>query len=142
MSRDKAERILRMIDTANASAWDPATIESWVHPQARAYPARDFPGPDVYVGREDVMGFVREWSSTFDDLRWDVDQLLDLDETVLVLARMVGTSGTTGAAVDWPFGGIFGDWRDGMFAEVRFFMDHEEARRAAGIDREAGSTPP
>jgi hypothetical protein len=109
MSQENVESIRRMIEAANASGWDPESVEDWVHPEARIYPASDFPGPDLYVGREDVAAFIREWTSTFDDLRWELDQLIDLGDRVLVLARMIGRSRTTVTAVDWPFGGLFSD---------------------------------
>jgi hypothetical protein len=61
------------------------------------------------------------------------EQLIDLGDRVVVLARMIGTSRTTGAAVDWPFGGVFADFCGGMFAEGRYFMDHKAALEAAGL---------
>ena len=133
ISEQNVESIRRMIETANASGWNPDIVDEWVHPEARVYPASDFPGPDVYVGREDVTAFLREWISTFDDLRWELEQLIDLGDRVIVLARMIGTSGTSGIAVDWPFGGVFGDFRDGMFAEARYFMDQKAALEAVGL---------
>jgi ketosteroid isomerase-like protein len=133
MSHENVETIRRMIEEANASGWDAERLVSeWVHPEARVYPAPDFPGPDVYVGREDIAAFIREWTSTFDDLRWDLEQLIDLGDRVAVLARMSGRSRTTGAAVDWPFGVLFGAFGGGMFSEARYFMDHEAALEAAG----------
>jgi ketosteroid isomerase-like protein len=134
ISEQNGESIRRMIETANASGWDPeSVVNEWVHPEARVYPAADFPGPDVYVGREDAAAFVREWTSTFDDLRWELEQLIDLGDRVVVLARMIGRSRTTGNAVDWPFGGLFGDFRGGMFTEARYFMDQKAALEAAGL---------
>jgi ketosteroid isomerase-like protein len=134
MSRENVETIRQMIEAANASGWDAeALVNNWVHPEARTYPAPDFPGPDVYVGREDIATFVREWTSTFDDLRWELEQVIDLGDRVLVLARMIGRSGTTGTAIDWPFGGVFGDFRDGLFAEARYFMDQKAALVAVGL---------
>jgi hypothetical protein len=134
MSQENVETIRQMIESANASGWDPESVANrWVHPEARIYPAPDFPGADVYVGREDIASFVGEWTSTFDDLRWDVEQLIDLGDRIVVLARMIGRSKTTGTTVDWPFGGLFDDFRDGMFAEARFLMDHKAALEAAGL---------
>src|SRR6185437_7649973 len=104
MSQENVEALRQMVEAANASGWDAgALVNDWVHPEARMYPAPDFPGPNVYVGREDIVTFVREWTSTFDDLRWEVEQLIDLGDRVLVLARMIGRSGTTGTAIDWPW---------------------------------------
>lgn len=134
VSQENVETIRQMVETANASGWDAkALVNDWVHPEARMYPASDFPGPDVYVGREDIATFVREWTSTFDDLRWELEQLIDLGDRVLVLARMIGRSGTTGTPIDWPFGGVFGDFRDGLFADARYFMDQNAALEAVGL---------
>ena len=140
MSQENVETIRRMIETANASGWDPeSVVNEWVHPEARIYPAPDFPGPNVYVGREEVAAFIREWTSTFDDLRWELEQLIDLGDRVVVLARMIGRSRTTGTAIDWPFGALFGDFRGGMFAETRYFMDHTAALEAAGVSERDAS---
>lgn len=134
MSQENVETIRQMVETANASGWDAeALVDDWVDPEARMYPAPDFPGPDVYVGREDIVTFVREWTSTFDDLRWQLEQLIDLGDRVVVLARMIGRSRTTGTAIDWPFGGVFGDFRDGRFADARYFMDQNAALEAVGL---------
>jgi uncharacterized protein len=128
------ETIREMVESANASGWDSeSVVNDWVHPEGRMYPAPDFPGSDVYVGREEMGAFIREWTSTFDDLRWELEQLIDLGDRVVVLARMVGKSRTTGTAIDWPFGGVFADFRDGTFAEARFFMDQKGALEAVGL---------
>ena len=137
MSEENVDTIRQMIERANSAGWDAALLVSnWVHPEARVYPAADFPGPDLYVGREEITAFVQEWTSTFDDLSWKVEQLIDLGDQVVVLARMTGKSRTTGASVDWPFGGLFGDFRDGMFAETRYFMDQESALEAVGLSEQ------
>jgi ketosteroid isomerase-like protein len=135
--KENVETIRLMVEAANASGWDAnAVVGNWVHSEARMYPAPDFPGPGLYVGREAIATFVREWTSTFNGLRWEVEQLTDLGDRVLVLARMIGESRTTGTAVDWPFGGVFGDFRDGMFAEARFFMDRAAALQAVGLSEQ------
>ena len=103
------------------------------------------PSIEKYLGRECLPSkipklrlnffdhaFIREWTSTFDDLRWELEQLIDLGDRVVVLARMAGKSRTTGTAIDWPFGGVFADFRDGTFAEARFFMDQKGALEAVG----------
>src|SRR4029079_7634549 len=41
--------------------------------------------------------------------------------------------------IDWPFGGVFGDFRDGLFAEARYFMDQNAALEAVGLKEEAMS---
>jgi ketosteroid isomerase-like protein len=137
------ETIRRMVESANASGWDSeSVVNDWVHPEGRMYPAPDFPGSDVYVGREEMGGFIREWTSTFDDLRWELEQLIDLDDRVVVLARMVGKSRTTGTAIDWPFGGVFADFRDGTFAEARFFMDQKGALEAVDLSEQDAHADP
>jgi ketosteroid isomerase-like protein len=134
VSRENVETIRQMVETANASGWEAeAVVDDWVHPEARVYPAPDFPGPDVYVGRADIATFIREWTSTFDDLRWELEQIIDLGDRVLALTRMIGRSGTTGTAIDWPFGVVFGDFRDGLFAEARYFMDQKAALEVVGL---------
>ena len=141
MSRENVDWVRTLIETANASGWDPKVAASFVHPEGRMYSAPDFPGQDVYVGREEIEAFVGEWISTFDDLQWKVEELVDLDDRVLLLARQVGKSKTTGAAADWHFGTIFSDFRDGMFAEARHFMDRRSALEAAGLDDRLQSNP-
>ena len=141
MSRENAELVRTLIETANAAGWDPKVAGSFVHPEARMYSAPDFPGQEVYVGREEIEAFVGEWISAFDDLQWEVEELVDLDDRVLVLARQTGKSKTTGAAADWQFGTIFGGFRDGMFAEARHFMDRWSALEAAGLDDRLQSNP-
>src|SRR2546423_11395792 len=56
MSQENVDTIRQMIERANSAGWDAELLVSnWVHPEARVYPAADFPGPDLYVGREEKL---------------------------------------------------------------------------------------
>ena len=131
---ERADAVRRLVEASNASGWDPITVSEHVHPDVRSYPVENFPGPAVYEGRAGVVVFTAEFISTFDGLHWEIERLIEDGERVVVLIRMRGSAKTTGAPVDWRFGGIYGDFRDGLPAEVRFFNDQESALRAAGLE--------
>jgi ketosteroid isomerase-like protein len=95
--------------------------------------APEWPGRPTYEGREGALELIQEWTGSFEEYRWDIDRLYDLDDDrVLVLAHHRGRTGET--RVEGQVGAI---WRleEGRAVEARFFFEWHEAMAAAGVDR-------
>jgi hypothetical protein len=134
MSEQIVELVRRNIEELNAAGWDPDAVPTGLHPEGRLYPPAEWPGPEVYEGREGRAALIREWTSTFDGLRGDIERLIDGGDRVIVLLRMRGTSKASGVEVDWPLGYIASDFADGRPREVRWFISQEQTLAAAGME--------
>jgi ketosteroid isomerase-like protein len=134
MSQENVELVRSSFDALNATGWDPDATAGFVHPDARIYPPAEWPGPEVYEGREGRAALIREWTSTFDRLRGEIERLIDDDDRVIALLRMRGISKASRVEVDWPLGFIASDFDDGRAREVRWFMSREQTLAAAGIE--------
>lgn len=121
------------IETANANGWGGEAMLAAIHPEIRIHTAAEWPGPPLYEGRDGAAALSQELTSTFDDYRWTIEQLIDAGDRVVALVRGAGSSKSTGVEVDWPFGAIYGDFRDGMCGEVHMFGDWQSALEAAGV---------
>jgi ketosteroid isomerase-like protein len=138
VSGENVEFVRRAIETANAGAWEGDETLALLHPEIQIHTASDWPGPSLYEGRDGALALGRELTSVFDDYRWTIEQLVDGGDCVVALVRSTGSSKSTGLEVDWPFGVVYRDFRDGMVAEVRFFLDHKGAIEAAGLTAQPG----
>jgi ketosteroid isomerase-like protein len=87
----------------------------------------------TYRGREGVRQRYEEWFESFDDYRWEVQQLIDCGgENVLVEATEVARGATSGAAVRSSHYELL-TFRDGMIVRIREFYDKSAALEAAGL---------
>jgi hypothetical protein len=136
MSRENVELVRRSFEALNAAGWDPDAVPpTMVHPEGRIYPPSEWPGPAVYEGGEGRAALIREWTSTFDGLRGEIERLIDDDDRVIALLRMRGVSKASRVEVDWQLGFIASDFADnGGAREVRWFMSSEQTLEAAGIE--------
>jgi ketosteroid isomerase-like protein len=91
----------------------------------------DFDG--VYRGRAGVRRFWRTFLDHFEDLRIDVEQLVDCGERVFCVTHAVGRGRHSGATV--AGGTVFPVFtvRDGLVVRYQLFADRDRALEAAGL---------
>jgi ketosteroid isomerase-like protein len=92
--------------------------------------------PDL-VGREfrGHEGFRRAWNAwleAFDDLQVEPNEVTDLGDRLLIGIRSAGRGTASGALVEQR-GFTLYTFRDGLVASQEFFLDREQAERAAGL---------
>jgi ketosteroid isomerase-like protein len=86
----------------------------------------------LYRGREGRIGVQRRWTAEWGELRFEPEEVIDLDPRVLVIGRMKGSGVCSGAAFD-------NDWAvlltisAGRVIRDQLFIDHGEAFEAAGL---------
>jgi hypothetical protein len=74
------------------------------------------------------------FSENFDDFRYEVHDIRDAQERVVVLTDMIGRVKQSGAEVSQRLGFVVSSFRDGMFGEVRAFESWHHALKAAGLE--------
>ena len=133
MAQENVERLRVAIEAWN-SGTDRTPIFDLFAGDSVIHPFPEWPGRPVYYGREGWREVVEEWLETFDEISWDIDQLIDDDEQVIALVNHRGRIKGTGTPVALPMGAVFSDFReDGSFGAGRFFASWEEALESAGL---------
>jgi ketosteroid isomerase-like protein len=100
------------------------------------YPPRDWPEPGPFRGREELREVFNSWNIAFGEdwtTHMAIKEIRDLGEGRVLLEFEFATSGVeSGLPVDQELASIF-TVRDGKIVRADYFMDHEEARLAAGV---------
>ena len=87
----------------------------------------------TYKGRDAVGRWFGDWFRTFQPgYRFDLEEVLDLGDVVLVVAAHQGRGRTSGAEVHKTTGYLY-RIRDGEIARIELFAGRDEARKAAGL---------
>jgi ketosteroid isomerase-like protein len=91
---------------------------------------------DVYYGHEGVRTYWRRWLSAWDDLRFEVEDVIDAGDDAVALIRNQTQRGR-GSGVEVPIDNyaIVFTFRGGKVIRWAAYLDRGEALRAAGVDR-------
>ena len=119
---------------AAAQAWNSNDIHAFraLHdPDVVLRPAKNWPEPGPFIGREAVMGFYARARETFDadtvEIIGDIGHAADR-----VVNRWIWHGQGRGPESNMEVTIIY-TVRNGMVREVEFFWDHDEALAAAGL---------
>jgi ketosteroid isomerase-like protein len=86
----------------------------------------------TYRGHDGVRRFFGNFDDEFDDLRFDVEELIDAGEQVVLSLRIGGRGKASGAPVEMP-GFYVCSLRDGMIYRIRTYPERAAALEAAGL---------
>ena len=103
-------------------------------PQVEWHVAREDPDTTVHRGRDAVRGYLEHWIEVFSDLRLDIEDARAAGDKVLTVLRLRGSGTGSSAPFDQQLSTVF-SFIDGHVSKVEEFFDHDEARRAAGLDQ-------
>ena len=133
MSQENVELAARLYALATTKA---EILAALPRTMALCHPEIEWIAPEdgaTYRGREGVRKRYEEWFESFDDYRWEVQQLIDCGgENVLVEATEVARGATSGAEVRSTNYELL-TFRDGMIVRIREFYDKSAALEAAGL---------
>jgi ketosteroid isomerase-like protein len=132
VAREVVERILAGYDLFNRGELDQALIGfsdqiEWVAPDM-------VPDPGPHRGPEGVRRFWDTWRESFQEFRLEVLDVHDLDEHVVVIARIHGTGRDSGVPVTTPsFPQVWTS--DGSeIVRMEMFPSEDSAAEAIGKD--------
>jgi ketosteroid isomerase-like protein len=86
----------------------------------------------TYRGHDGIRTLLRLTVEAFDQFRYEVDEWVDLGESVLALGR-IRARGTQSGATGVQSGAFLIQVRDGMIVSYRSYLSREEALEAAGL---------
>lgn len=118
ISRRDAEAVLSLYDPD--VQWD----------ASRAGPGAFFVG--TYHGHDGLRRYFREWNEAWENVDYDVEELIDTSEQVISVVTARGRGRASGAAVSYTQYAVW-TFRDGKIARAAWFHTREEALEAAGV---------
>jgi ketosteroid isomerase-like protein len=135
MSEENVEIVRHGFEAFNRGGADSRASEMILAPDVVwevAIGVGDFDG--VYRGPEEVRRFWRTFMAELEDMRIEVDELVDCGDRVLAVTRAVGRGRHSGAVATggtvYPVFTV----RDGLIVRYQLFADREQALEAAGIE--------
>jgi ketosteroid isomerase-like protein len=88
----------------------------------------------VYHGHEGVRTYWRRWLSAWSDLRFEIQDLVDAgDEVVLLVGKQRQWGRHSGIATEFPPYGMVFTLRNGKVIRWKSYPDQESALEAAGL---------
>jgi len=90
------------------------------------------PDGRVFRGHQGVIEAARTWLGAWEDWRLEVEEFLDADDRVVVLAREWGRGKGSGIEIDHPHITV-ATVRDGRIVHLKGYLDKDQALEAAGL---------
>jgi ketosteroid isomerase-like protein len=87
---------------------------------------------DTYHGHAGLEAFFTQWLGTWEDYSLEHTEIIDADDSVVVVFRQRGRGKGSGVEVDREFYGLY-DVRGGKITRYRQFATRAKAVEAAGL---------
>jgi ketosteroid isomerase-like protein len=92
----------------------------------------------TYRGRDGIRTLLRLTAEVFDEFRYEVDEWVDLGESIVALGRIRARGAQSGATGTQP-GAFVIQVRDGKIVSYRSYLRREDALEAVGVPEQATS---
>jgi ketosteroid isomerase-like protein len=130
MSEENVKVVRTAMDAFNRR--DAETFAAYLAEDAEIVPMRAALEGTVYRGRDAASQYCAAVDESWDNLRWEVEELRDGGDWVFALGRIRGRGADSGADIDTR-AGWFVRFRDGLIASFHTFSDPSAALEAAGL---------
>ena len=118
--------------------WNDGAFEEWRamhHEEVVVIPPEGFPESETSEGIDAWFTQAMRLTEAWEEQRIEVEDVLDLpDERVLAIFVWVTRGKDSGITLETPMACLT-TVRDGRLASHEFFLDREQAARAAGLER-------
>jgi ketosteroid isomerase-like protein len=98
--------------------------------------ARQHPASTTHRGPEAIAKYIEDWRAMMPGLTYEVDEILERDDLLLLVGRIRGSGAESGAAAEVPVATLT-TFRDGLTLRVEEYLDPDEAR--AELERRASA---
>jgi ketosteroid isomerase-like protein len=131
VSQENLEIVRRAYEAFAAGGFD--AVAPFFAPDAvhHAYP--EWVSESEYRGPDGLRTLVAEGTDNFDGFEFDVREIRQVGDNVLMLGETVGQIKGSGVPIRQPLGAVYSDFRDGQIGEVRNFLPWREALEAVGL---------
>ena len=86
----------------------------------------------VYRGSDEIASFASDWRTTWATASWEIDELIEAGDDVVVLGRFHGSGLKSGALVEANVTQLM-TFRDGKLIRGVLFQSRSDALEAAGL---------
>jgi ketosteroid isomerase-like protein len=134
MSEQDVETIRRLIAVFNEA---PEKVDAWLsffHPDAEFQAPPEWPEARSYRGHEEIAQLADAWFGSFDEYRWDEEEIIDADDCVVALFHHRGRMGNQW--VEREIGSVY-YLRDAKVERVVTYFNWDEAFETAGLTPES-----
>ena len=140
MAGENVEIILTGWRAVNRGDLD--TLRGLFDPKIEWRESEDLPDAAVYHTCDGALRSIDNFSAVFGELEWELADVIDIEDEVLVLARATGGRDSgSGVPVEIRVAGIW-KLRDGLIVRVQWYLDWQKAVRAfRAEDRTAPGEP-
>ncbi len=104
-----------------------------LHPDVRWHTRADLPDTATHCGHDGAATLAAGWFSAFDDLRVDVEELIDAGDRVVAVLRLHGRARGGAHEVDMSETHVL-TMHDGQVTEIHEYPTKAEALKAVGLD--------
>jgi ketosteroid isomerase-like protein len=133
LPRTDLETLRRAYEVWN-EAGPEAVIEGFYAEDAVYREGTGWPDAKEYRGRDAVLGRMRSLIELVGPMQVRLERLVDVgDGRYVALTEMTGDAANSDAPYTQSFG-VVHVMRDGLIAEADYYLDPEDALRAAGLD--------
>jgi uncharacterized protein len=132
MSQENVEILRRGSEAFNTGDLD-RLVSEFVAPEVEYCTSREDPDAATHRGRQAYRRYVEQWMESFDGLRADVQEYIDVgDDRVFTRVRWTGRGRTSGADADWHLAIIY-TMREGQIVRGEEYFDRAEALEAVAL---------
>jgi ketosteroid isomerase-like protein len=129
MSEENVEIVRRHIDAYGSGDYEAALAA--YHPEV-VCDATVRPEGRIYRGREGVAEAIRVWAGTWDEWRWEIEELIDARDKVLMVVREFARGKGSGVNVVQQTFWVY-TLRGGQIVHAEVLVDRDKALEAAGL---------
>ena len=129
MSQENVERMSRLIAAFNRG--DGEAFDGFLTSDAEVVPVRAALEGTIYRGPDAGTQYCTAVDQSWENLRWEVEEIRDGGEQVLALGHIRGEGRDSGVAIDARAGWL-AHFSEGRIAKFQTFANRDDALQAAG----------
>ena len=134
MSQENVDTMREMFATVNERGVEAATdaLGHLLAPDFGLEEAAEIPDPERFTGRDAFIANMAKLEESFEELRLEPLEIIDLGERIIVVVSMRGQGRGSGAPVEMTFVQLW-SLRDGKAVSLRDYATKAEALEAVGL---------
>src|SRR2546425_2377762 len=129
MSQENVERMRAVMEAFNQG--DGKTFDDFLASDAEIVPVRAALEGTIYRGPDAGTQYCTAVDQSWENLRWEVEEIRDGGEQVLALGHIRGEGRDSGVAIDARAGWL-AHFSEGRIAKFQTFANRDDALQAAG----------
>jgi ketosteroid isomerase-like protein len=131
MSQENVDAFRAVIEAINESGSD-ASLDL-LDPEVEFYEDPKFPEAEVFRGRDEVVGYFRRFTESFERYRFEIEDVRDEGgDKITAVLREMARGKTSGVEVERRSGWVF-TFRAGKALRVEIYLDPGDALEAVGL---------